>query len=186
MGNSDVEIIKQCQEGNKEKFGELYERYVEKIYQFLYYRTFSRETAEDLVSQTFFKALRNLEKFQGENFSAWLYRIARNNLIDHYRTDKHNLSLETIWDLKEEKDWEIALDNKQKLEEVKKLLQKFSPEQQEIILLRVWDDLPYKEIAKILEKSEASCKMMFSRAIKELKGQMPVLIILLLSLNTAC
>src|SRR6056297_2457252 len=183
MENPDIEIIKQYQKGEREKFGKLYEKYVEKIYQFIYFRTFSRETAEDLTSQTFFKALRNLDNFKGENFSAWLYRIARNNLIDHYRTEKNDLPLETVWNLKEEKNLENDLDNKQKLEEVKKLIQNFNPEQQEIILMRVWDDLPYKKIARILNKSEAGCKMMFSRAIKELKGQMPVLIILLLSLK---
>lgn len=183
MPASDQEIIKECQNGNKEKFGLLYEKYINKIYKFIYYRTFSPELTEDLVSQTFFKALRSLDSFRGENFSAWLYQIARNNVIDHYRLKKDNISIEDVWNLREEKDWEGDLDTKNKLEEVKKIIKNLDPRQQEIILMRVWEEIPYREIAQILGKSEGSCKMAFSRAIKELKEQMPVLLLLLIILK---
>lgn len=183
MPQSDLEIIKDCQKGNSEAFGLLYEKYINKIYNFIYYKTFSRENTEDLVSKTFFKALRNLEDFKGENFSAWLYRIARNNVIDHYRTQKKDISLEEIWEMSDDINREDNFDTKEKLEEVKKIIKDMKANQKEIILMRVWDGLSYREIADILGKSEASCKMMFCRATRELKDQMPLLIILLLSLK---
>lgn len=168
--------------GNLEDFGKLYDTYVRKIYDFIYYKTHHRETAEDLTSQTFFKALQNIKNFdivQG-SFSAWLYTIARNTVIDHYRTAKLHVDLEDIWDLPGSQNVHLDAENREALDKVREYLKELDPEHREIVVMRVWNGLSYKEIAETLGKSEDSCKMMFSRVITKLREKLPVESLLIL------
>lgn len=185
---NEQEIIAACQNGQLERFGELYDAYIKKIYEFIYFKTTHKETAEDLTSQTFFKALEkiNLFSFEKGSFAAWLYQIARNTVIDHYRTKKDASDIEDIWDLDDKSDIARDLDAKDKLEKVEKYLATLKQEQREIIIMRVWQEMSYQEIADALGKSESSCKMMFSRAITTLRNEMPISLLIyfmLLKLN---
>lgn len=97
MEMSEKEIIDLCQKGNLEYFSELYEKYVEMIYKFIFLKTTDKELSEDLTSQTFFKALEKIQSFKiddSANFRAWLYRIAYNLIIDTYKSKKQDLSFE--------------------------------------------------------------------------------------------
>ncbi len=91
----DNMLAKHAQEGITADFGELYDRYAEPLYRFVYYKVFSKEIAEDLVSDVFHKALKQLHSFNPTkgNFSQWIYTIARNTVIDHYRTHKRNIPI---------------------------------------------------------------------------------------------
>jgi len=170
------------QKGNAGDFTSLYDAYAGKIYSFIYFKTQHRETAEDLTSKTFLKALDNLDSFDAGkgSFSTWLYSIARNNVIDFYRTKKNESDINDIWDLSSTDDIERDVEARQKLDKIEKYLKKLKSEHREMIILRVWNELSYKEISGITGKSEASCKMMFSRSIKELKKEMPLSLILYL------
>lgn len=175
----EKKIIKKCQSGDKEDFARLYDAYFSNIFRFIYYKTGQKETAEDLTSKTFFKALKNVGQFDPEgNFSAWLYRIARNNVIDYYRLERNMLDIDDCWDLDDRTDLLADLDNKIKLDKVKDLLKNLSTEQRELIFLRVWQGLSFKEIAGICGKSEAACKMSFSRSVGKLRDNFPLLILL--------
>jgi RNA polymerase sigma-70 factor (ECF subfamily) len=80
----------------------LYERYIDKIYKFVYYKIFNTEVTEDLVSEVFVSVLDKIDTFQvneNANFSAWLYKIANNKVIDFYRTNKENESLENSFEI---------------------------------------------------------------------------------------
>lgn len=169
---------------DRKDFGAIYDAYVEKIYSFIYFKTQHRETAEDLTSKTFMKALDNLQSFDDGkgSFSTWLYSIARNNVIDFYRTKKNESDINDIWDLSSTDDIERDAQARLKLEKIEKYLGKLKSEHREIIILRVWNELSYKEISEITGKSEASCKMMFSRCIKQLKEEMPLPLIVYLFL----
>jgi RNA polymerase sigma factor (sigma-70 family) len=175
-------IIKRCQKGELEGFGVLYDSYIQKIYNFIYYKTFHKELAEDLTSKTFVKALENIERFSFDKgkFSSWLYQIARNTVIDHYRSKKNEFDLADFWGISDNSDFHSQLENQQSIEEVKKYLTKLTKEQQEIVVMRVWDDLSYKEISQILGKSEASCKMVFSRVMKDLRQNLTHILLLVL------
>jgi len=83
----ESEIIARASKGDMEAFGLLYEQYVEKIYSYLYYKTSSQAQAEDLTSQVFLRALGHIENYEdrGYPFSAWLYRIAHNLVVNWYR-----------------------------------------------------------------------------------------------------
>jgi RNA polymerase sigma-70 factor, ECF subfamily len=177
MENSeDSAIIKDCQAGRPEEFGRLYDKYIRKIYDFIYFKTAHKETAEDLTSRTFLKALENINGFDGGRgtFSAWLYRIARNTVIDHYRTRKFDANIEDIWDLAGKEDMARDIDTREKLARVEKYLSALKREHREIVMMRLWGGMSHKEIAEALGKSEAGCKMLYSRAITALRRDMPL------------
>jgi len=183
--NQDNLIISKCQKGELDEFAKIYDKYIKKIYNFIYYKTFHKELAEDLTSKTFMKALENIGRFNSNKgkFSSWLYRIARNTVIDHYRTQKKELNLAEFWGIKDPSNFPEQLEAQQKLEEVKKYLKKLSKEQQEIVVMRIWNELSYKEISQILEKSESACKMTFSRVMKNLRSDLAPIFILTLILS---
>jgi RNA polymerase sigma-70 factor (ECF subfamily) len=130
------------------------------------------------------KALEKIEGFDNKKgtFQAWIYKIARNTVIDHYRTRKVDTNIEDVWDLSSGEDLDRDLDVKQKLEHIEKYLVKLKSEQRDIIIMRIWQGMSYREISEVLGKSEDSCKMMFSRVIKKLREEMPLVIFLALLL----
>ncbi len=178
---NELKIIERCQAGNLADFSLLYDNYAEKIYRFVYFKTSHKEIAQDLTSQAFFKALENIKTFDGQKgcFSSWLYRIARNLVIDHYRAQKNDVDIESVWGLGGGDDLARDSELREKITGVKEFLKKLDEEQQEIIMMRVWDGLSHKEIAQILGRSEASCKMAFCRAIGKLRKE-EILVILAL------
>ncbi len=182
MDEKEIKIIQSCQAGDTAEFGKLYDKYIKKIYDFIYYKTHHKQTAEDLTSEAFFKALRSIERFKTDagTFQAWLYQIARNTVIDHYRTHKSTNDIEDAWDIGTTEDYQRDIDNKQLLEEVQQYLHELTSEQRDIIVMRIWDELSYSEIAEALDKSEASCRVMFSRTINKLRQEKAGLLLLLL------
>jgi len=180
MDESEILAIKKCQSGDGEEFGQLYDKYIKKIYDFVYYKTQHKETAEDLVSQVFMKALRKINSFKASQgtFQAWLYQIARNTVIDHYRSQKHDRNIEDVFDLASNSDIARDTEAKIKLEAVKKYLSGLKSEQRDIIIMRVWQGMSYSEISQAMNKSEAGCKMMYSRAIGRLRNEIPLMILI--------
>lgn len=177
----EIELIHKAQKGDSDAFGKLYDFYVKKIYNFVYYKTWHRETAEDLTSQTFFKALENIEKFNSEKgvFAGWLYQIARNNIIDHFRSFKPTSLIEDAFDLKDDTDIPADLETKLKMEKIRTGLALLSSEQREIVILRVWEGLSHKEIAEIMRKNEPAIKMNYSRAVAKLKQEIVITLLLI-------
>ncbi len=162
--------------GNQHAFGEVYDAFVKKLYDYAFYRIKNRENAEDIVSETFMKALQHLSSFDPKKGSAasWLYRIARNTLIDHVRSDKKTTVFPEDFDIADTTNLKTATENRDMLRKIEEKLANLSEHEREIIVLRVWDELSYKEIALILGKSEASLKMAASRALRALRSQLPI------------
>ncbi len=171
MEFNDTEIVAQCISGNWESFNKLYEHYLPKIYQFVYYRTRHRQTAEDLTSAIFLKVVQNLGSYHlgSAPFAAWLYRIARNTVIDHSRTHKPTSDLEAAFNIASKDDVMGAADSAIKLEALKRGMRDLSDLQQQIMTMRVWDGLSHREIAEILDITEGSSKVAYSRAVTILK-----------------
>ena len=169
--DDDSLYASRCQKGDTEAFGVLYDRYIDKIYRFVFYKTFVKEVAEDITSDVFHKALQKIASYdagKGE-FSAWLYRIARNSVIDHYRTQKTDVPLEDVFDVGFDERTPESLDAIASLDKVHAYLETLTAKQREIITLRVWEELSYKQIAAIVGGTEDSVKMAFSRSIRELR-----------------
>ncbi len=167
----DSVYVSKCQKGDTAAFGVLYDRYIDKIYRFIYYKTFVKEVAEDLTSDVFHKALTKINSFDQRKgvFSAWLYRIARNSVIDHYRSHKSDVPLEDVFEVGVDERTPETLDAISELKKVSAYLETLNAKQREIITLRVWEELSYKEIAAMVGGSEDSVKMAFSRGIRELR-----------------
>ncbi len=167
----ESKIIADCQNGQIETFVYLYDRYVEKIYNFLYFRTFDQALAEDITSQTFLQAMNKIKSFDESKgtFQSWLYRIARNLLIDEYRRRKPSEAIEAHYDLASDTNLEHETQGQLSVEALQKLLTTLPTESQELITMRLWDELPYAEIAVITGKTEGSLKMQYSRIIDQLQ-----------------
>lgn len=179
----EQKIIEQCKNGNFDGFDGFYGEYLEKIYRFIYYRTRHKETAEDLASRTFIKAFENIKKFDPKkgSFSAWIYCIARNNMIDHYRSKKDAVDIADFWGFGLDENIGQRFDNKEKLKEVGEYLKLLDKIQREVVIMRVWDNLSYREISQVIGKNEAHCKVIFSRAINKLREKiLPILFLILL------
>lgn len=174
MDYNEEDLIRAAQSGNNEAFGYLYDRHIRVIYDFVYYRTRHKETAEDLTSQTFFKALRSIQSVDpSKPFISWLYKIAHNTVLDHYRTRKFTEDIDEVFDLSDGTDVVQSLDTVRETEKVQKYLASLSPVERDVVILRVWQEMPYKEIAAMIGKTEASCKMIYSRSIKKLRELLP-------------
>src|SRR3954467_3863330 len=92
-----IALVELARKGDSDAFGMLYDHYQASVYRFLFYRTRSGTLAEDLTSETFFRALRNMQSFrwQGKDFGAWLMTIARNLATDHFKAGRTRLELAT-------------------------------------------------------------------------------------------
>ncbi len=173
MLDGEQKLIELAIGGKSSAFGSLYDYYQPKIYRFVLIKVGRREEAEDLTHQVFMNAWENIPGYKnlGFPFSSWLYRIARNQVIDRYRTEKQELSLSEIDPdyLFELESIEKNTDERFELERVAKAIQKLRPDYQNIIIMRFVEELSLKEVAASIEKSEGAVKLMQHRAIKELQ-----------------
>ncbi len=157
---------------NPQAFGALYEKYFERIFNYLYRQTDDEELAGDLCSQTFVNALNNLKRyeFRGVPFSAWLYKIASNEVNKHYRKIKGKkiFSLEEvrIKELVEQSDgsWDEELINR-----LVEFMKDLPVDMLQVLELRFYEEKDFKEIAYILDITESGAKMRTYRALDKLR-----------------
>lgn len=175
-----ISLIVSIQKGQTEDFAKLYELYSQKIYSFVFYKIMDKDTAEDLTSETFMKALNKIKTYDSSKsaFNTWLFNIARNTVIDHFRVYKNHEDLNDVWELASLDDVESSLDLSLNYEHLHENLKNLSVKNREILMMRFWQDLSYREIAEILGKSEGSVKMQASRTIKTLKKEFLLLFLL--------
>jgi RNA polymerase sigma-70 factor (ECF subfamily) len=153
-------------------FGKLYEKYFDRIFSFIYRQTDDEELTADLTSQTFLNALRNASKFEyrGIPVSAWLYRIASNEVNKHYR----RIRRERVFSIEEDKVRELIENNDENWDEtlVNKLLEYLKDlptEMLEVLELRFFEEKDFREIAFILNITESGAKMRTYRALDKLR-----------------
>ncbi len=182
---TESEIIRACQAGQMESFVLLYDRYVEKIFQFVYFRTSHKQHAEDVTSQVFMRAMEKIGSYNGTKgtFQSWLYQIARNLVIDEFRKSKPTENIDAHYNLQDSTDLNAEVHHKMVFEQLAKLIAELPKEAQELITMRLWDELSYSEIAFVTGKTEGSLKMQFSRIINKLQTQATTLILLIILFN---
>lgn len=156
----------------KREFEKIYKSNVDKIYRFLFLKTFSKSIAEDLTSKTFLKGWQFFKKEKIENPLSFLYRTAQNLLFDYWRKEKKVEILpldERI--LKDEKYNPLPeIERKFEFEKISEALRKLPQEDQNILIWYYVEGFKINEIAKILEKSEGATRVLISRALKKLKN----------------
>jgi len=169
---------------NKKQFENYYNEYIDKIYNFIYYKVYETDLAYDITSQVFYKALNKLNTFdESKNFKTWIYQIAQNTIIDYYRTKKEDISLEEIENLNfyyDEIDEKI--DKELNLKNIYNELNKLPWITKQIIILRIFENISYDEIAEILQMTTWTCKMQFKRWINTIKSSIIQLLIIFLFL----
>lgn len=176
---SDLDLVQRAQTGDGAAFGELYDIYIKPIYNFIFYKTLIKETAEDITSIVFTKAWQKIGQFKGESVAAWLYAISRNAVADYYRSEKNNLNIEDFWDLTNTDNFLEKIDSGLAIGEIKKAMSSLSVREREIIIMRFWLDMSFKEIAVSFGKQEGAVKMTLKRSLQTIKNKMPLALIIL-------
>lgn len=163
-----------------EAYGEIYDFYAEKIYRFIFFKVSSVQEAEDLTSDVFLKSWQYIiDKGKGEtieNLNAFLYKVARNTVIDHYRkrskeaVKESEFEYDIITSIRDEKiDLEEQAIINSDMQEIEKALKELKEEYRELITLRYLNELTINEIAQILEKSSGTVRVTLFRATRTLK-----------------
>jgi RNA polymerase sigma-70 factor, ECF subfamily len=178
-----VDLVARAQAGESEAFGVLYDRYVDVVFRYVYYRVNNQSLAEDIVSDTFLRALRRITSFtwQGRDFGAWLVTIARNLIADHFKSSRYKLEVQTADMLDADRATDgpegkvlDAMTNRTLLEAVKML----GAEQQECIVLRFLQGFSVTETALAMDKTEGAIKALQYRAVQSLKRLLPAELVL--------
>ncbi len=164
-------IIMQARQGNEEAISTLYETYLQAIFEYIRYRVDSTVLAEDLTAEVFLRMVRNLPAYEekGIPFRAWLYRIAANLLIDHYRRqDKKRITTLSEDYQSDDTDPVNRLAEQEKFLRLRQALRALPPDYQDLLVLRFVEDMPHAEIAKIMNKTAMALRTMQHRALKAL------------------
>ena len=173
-----IALVELARGGDKEAFGLLYDHYHVSVYRFLYYRTRSQTLAEDLTSETFFRALRSMNNFrwQGRDFGAWLMTIARNLTTDHYKAGRTRLEL-TTEDMTPHDD---ATDGPEEAvlasltnEALLAALSELPTEQRECLIMRFLQGMSIAETAQALNRSDGAVKQLQLRGVRNLAKLLP-------------
>jgi RNA polymerase sigma-70 factor (ECF subfamily) len=175
-------LVERAQAGESEAFGLIYDRYVDTVFRFVYFRVGNRQLAEDLTSDTFLRALKRIGSFtwQGRDLGAWLVTIARNLVADHFKSGRYRLEVTTgdVLDAdREDRGPEGSpesavvdhITNVALLTAVKQL----NPEQQECIVLRFLQGFSVAETAQTMGKNEGAIKALQYRAVRALARLLP-------------
>ncbi|MCX7855272.1 MAG: sigma-70 family RNA polymerase sigma factor [Anaerolineae bacterium] len=156
-----------------EAFGLLYERYVAQIYRYLYYRTGNHQDAEDLTARTFYRALEHLPRYQerGLPFTAWLYRIAHNIVVNWQRDRRRRpvVALDYVVTHATGGDPREALEEEEERERLMQAFQALAPDRQELLILKFVEGMSNAQIGAVMRRSEGAIKSLYHRTLLELK-----------------
>ena len=159
-------------------FEEIYNSYIDKIYRFIYFKVETKQEAEDLTSQTFLKiwqyAIEGKIKTK-ESFQSFVYQVARNTVIDYYRSSQkkkaNEVDLQNAENISSKESPEKELDKKIDIQNLEKKIKQLKNEYQEAIMLHYINELSIEEISKIINKKRGTVRVLLYRAIKALKDQ---------------
>jgi RNA polymerase sigma-70 factor (ECF subfamily) len=165
-------LVDRWLKGDNAAFGELYDYYIDNLYRFVYFKVKDNKDVEDLVEISFLKVFENKDKFnkRKSSFGTWLYNIARNTVIDFYRTKKEVEEIPETHTENDGEDIKDKVDGVLNSEILKKALEEVSEDHRELIIFRFIEELSYSEVSKILKKKEGTVRVMQYRALNDLKA----------------
>ena len=174
---NEEEVLFLASQGDQEAFGQLYERYVDRIFNYVYYRTGNLHDAEDLTARVFQRAMNHIQNYtdRGVPFSAWLYRIAHNLVANWHRdrSRKQEIPLEDLPILPTKGDHpERNLVRSQEQDALLKLIRRLPSERQNLLILKFVEDLSNAEIGEIMGRSEGAIKSLYHRTLLALRDQL--------------
>ena len=175
-------LVERAQAGEAEAFGLIYDRYVDTVFRFIYFRVGNRQLAEDLTSDTFLRALKRIGSFtwQGRDLGAWLVTIARNLVADHFKSGRYRLEVTTgdVLDADREDRGPEGSPEAAVVEHITNValltaVKQLNPEQQECIVLRFLQGFSVAETARAMGKNEGAIKALQYRAVRALARLLP-------------
>lgn len=170
-------IARRLQKREPEAWSAVYEEYFPRVYRYIALRVSNRTEAEDLAEQAFLKALESIGSFRwrGVPFPAWLFRIARNLVIDYWRTAKSKTSLPLDESLvSDDVDPETIAERNLDIKQVFQAMGQLTQSQRDVMELRFFGGLSVNEVAKVLGKSEGAVKVMQHSALAALRKRLSV------------
>jgi RNA polymerase sigma-70 factor (ECF subfamily) len=172
----EEEVLALASQGDRDAFGRLYQRYVERIFNYVYYRTGNIHDAEDLTARVFQRAMNHIHNYtdRGVPFSAWLYRIAHNLVANWHRdrSRKQEIPLDDLPVLPAKGAHpERKLVRSQEQEALLKHIRKLPPERQNLLILKFVENMSNAEIGKIMGRSEGAVKSLYHRTLLALRDQ---------------
>src|SRR4051812_47309906 len=166
-------LVARAQEGDRDALEELYLLHFDRIYSYLHMSVGNRHDADDLTTQTFLKMLESIKRFRWQSapFSAWLFRIAHNLAMDHFRASRRWQPEEEVPEPpgETEPSAEIAAFQSIGRQSMLELIENLSQEQQQVLTLKFVFNLPNAEVATILGKTEGAVKSLQHRALVSLQ-----------------
>ena len=171
---SDEQVIQQVKNGDTEAYGMLYEQYAEVIFRYVYSHLDNRLDAEDLTEEIFLRAWRALPKYdeRGLPFTAFLFRIARNSLIDYYRQKKVVSSLEEMEIQSHEAGPEEATDMRIENHALRETIAELREDYRNVLIFRFLSGLSPEETAQVMQRSVGAVRVLQHRALSALKDLM--------------
>lgn len=173
----DDDTLTRAIQGDQEAFGTLYEQYVGRIFNYIYYRTGNVYDAEDLTERVFLRALRHIRHYdhRGLPFSAWLYRIAH-NLVANWHRDNSRRQVVSIDDLiltgSKREDPVAAAEEKERQSILLRAIRKLPPERQELLILKFTEQMSNAEIARVMGRTEGAIKSLYHRTLVALREEL--------------
>ncbi len=166
-------LVRLAQNGDGAAFGQLYDRYVDAVYRFIYFRVNDRALAEDFTSETFLRALRRIStiSYQGRDIGAWFVTIARNIVLDHMKSARHRLEIttgDTIEGNDREPSPEAAVLESLASARLMTAVKQLGEEQRECVMLRFMQGFSVSETASVMGKNDGAIKALQHRAIRKL------------------
>jgi RNA polymerase sigma-70 factor, ECF subfamily len=173
---NEEEVLARASQGDRDAFGELYERYIERIFNYVYYRTGNTHDAEDLTARVFQRAMNHIHNYtdRGVPFSAWLYRIAHNLVANWHRdrSRRQEIPITDIPVLPAKGDHpETKLVRTEEQDALLKLIHKLPSERQNLLILKFVENLSNAEIGQIMGRSEGAIKSLYHRTLLALRDQ---------------
>jgi RNA polymerase sigma-70 factor (ECF subfamily) len=174
---NEEEVLALASRGNRDAFGRLYERYMERIFNYVYYRTGNPHDAEDLTERVFQRAMNHIHNYtdRGVPFSAWLYRIAHNLVANWHRdrSRKQEIPLDDLPILPTKGDHpEQNLVRSQEQESLLRMIRKLPPDRQNLLILKFVENLSNAEIGAIMGRSEGAVKSLYHRTLLALRDHL--------------
>jgi len=159
-----------------DKFQQFYIQYIDSVYNYIFYRVGrKRDRAEDLTSEIFLKAFKKFDTFDETKgkFQSWIFRIAHNHLVNHYRDSKKEVSIDEIGPIKDKKELFIEdLIRDEQKEVLMKVLDDLPTESRTIIHLRYFEGLSYDEISHIVGKKPSALRVKVHRLLDHLQREL--------------
>ena len=170
---NEAELAQRASKHDQAAFAELYNAYVEKIYKYIYYKVGNAPDAEDLCEQVFLKAWEAIGRYTwcGYPFSSWLYKLAHNVVVDHYRTRREAVPLDTAFATSDEPvDPDTSLQQMVEAAELRDAINQLTAEQRQVIALKFIEGYENTEIAQMMNKKEGAIRALQYRALRSLQG----------------